>query len=473
MADSVGKRPKSLKRLIGRKARIIDGLNKEISALTAQINQCKQNHEILEAEFDDLSVKQQLIKDALGAAPISDPDFIEYQRIYNRVFLPFANKEDCLATEAQAIEELLRIEKELELISQFPKVRQRRIIAVGGGFSAGKSQFLSSFVQNPRIKLPIGINPVTAFPTYIISEESNSIRGIASNGGDFDISGIFSRLDHEFIESLGFNLREIMPNVTMETLLAYPEGSGQGKNIGHICFIDTPGYNAASSHAAEDRAVSLPYLEEADTLIWLIGVDSNGTIPNSDLNLLEELELGEKGKQLYIIANKADCKTRGDLKMIVEKIAEELEDRFLDFIGISAFSSTDKQEYLFHKQSLFDFLGSQDRELDTSHKIFGMISKVMYDYRDALQEEIDHIHHVFGSLKGLELDVLESGETEVDLSEGIQAIREKFNPEKPKKELDELKKVGNQMLAAAAKIMGSGTPPELDIDPRYRAKSID
>ena len=95
----------------------------------------------------------------------------------------------------------------------------------------------------------------------------------------------------------------------------------------------------------------------------------------------------------------------------------------------------------------------------------------MYDYRNALQATIDHIYDVFGSLKKLELDVLESGDTEVDLSEGIQAIRERFNLEKPRSELAELKVIGGRMLAAAAKIMGSGTPSELDIDPHYRPKA--
>ena len=214
MPESVGKQPGFFRRLIDRQGKI-DRLKKELSTLTTKLDQCEQNHSDLEGKFQDLSMKQNLIKAALGAAPISDPDFTEYHRLYAEVFLPFANRKDSLAGEARAIEELLRIEEELKLISQLPKVRQRRIIAVGGGFSAGKSQFLSSFVRSPEITIPIGINPVTAFPTYIISEEGNSIRGIAPEGGDFDISDMFSRLDHRFTESLGFNLRSIMPKVTI------------------------------------------------------------------------------------------------------------------------------------------------------------------------------------------------------------------------------------------------------------------
>ena len=453
-----------------------ESLNSEVTdlvekarSLNVQLESCEKNRRKLEADFEALSIKQNLIKEALGAEPISDDDFINYRKLYKCEFLPFANKENSLAEEAQAIDELLRIEKELELISQFPKVKQRRIIAVGGGFSAGKSQFLGSFVSDSQIKLPIGINPVTAFPTYILSEkDEGEINGIADNGGVFDIKSIFSRLDHAFIESLGFNLRKIMPYVTMETPLVYPAGPRKGENIANICFIDTPGYNAASSHAAQDRDVSLPYLEEADSLLWLIGLDSNGTIPNSDLKLLKSLKLEEKGKTLYIIANKADCKPHSDLEKIVEEIAEELEDRDLDFAGISAFSSIDKQESLFHKESLFDFLGSQDQTLDTSHKIFEMIAQVMYNYRDALQKEIDHIHHVFVSLASLEIDTLMNNEDDANLSEGFQTVRERFNPEKPKKELAELKKIGNKMLSAAAKVMKSNKPPELEINPRYR-----
>ena len=318
----------------------------------------------LEQNIQRLSTKQKLVQEALSAAPISDKSYVEYRRIYQEEFLPFANEEDSLAEEAQAIEDLRKVEKELELISQFKAIKQRRIVAVGGGFSAGKSQFLSSFVQSQEINLPIGINPVTAFPTYIISESGNTIHGFATNGGIFDIRDLFGELDHEFIDSLGFNLRKIMPNVAMETPLAYPEGQRKGQNVEHICFIDTPGYNAASSHAAEDRDVSLPYLEEADVLLWLIGLDANGTIPNTDLNLLEDLELQEKGKKLYIIGHKADCKGPGDRELILAKMAEELQDRDIAFEGISAFSSVEQREYYFLQKSLFDFLGEQDRELE-------------------------------------------------------------------------------------------------------------
>ena len=163
MTESVGRQSRFFRRRIDRLVKTnrlnrkltdrkiqINRLKKELSTLTTKLDQCEQNHSDLEGKFQDLSMKQNLIKAALGAAPPSDPNFTEYHRLYAEKFLPFANREDSLAEEARAIEKLLRIEKELKLISQFPKVRQRRIIAVGGGFSAGKSQFLSSFVRSPE-----------------------------------------------------------------------------------------------------------------------------------------------------------------------------------------------------------------------------------------------------------------------------------------------------------------------------------
>ena len=67
-----------------------------------------------------------------------------------------------MANEAEAILKLQSIEKELELITIYPNLYQKSVIAIGGGFSSGKSSFINSLIIDKKVKLPEGINPTTA-----------------------------------------------------------------------------------------------------------------------------------------------------------------------------------------------------------------------------------------------------------------------------------------------------------------------
>lgn len=53
----------------------------------------------------------------------------------------------------------------------FNQLIGKKIVALGGGFSSGKSTFLNTILGNKRI-LPTDINPSTSVPTYIINGEN-------------------------------------------------------------------------------------------------------------------------------------------------------------------------------------------------------------------------------------------------------------------------------------------------------------
>ncbi|EQK96707.1 hypothetical protein N201_06330 [Helicobacter pylori UM066] len=136
----------------------------------------------------------------------------EYQCILDNEFLEFASGVDSLKEKEIALLELQEIKKELQLVASYPSLFQKSMVAVGGGFSTGKSTFLNKLLDL-KLKLPEDINPTTAIPTYCLKGEREVLMGRSQNGGVVELP--YLTFDHKFLDSLGFNLKEIMPSMLL------------------------------------------------------------------------------------------------------------------------------------------------------------------------------------------------------------------------------------------------------------------
>ncbi len=150
----------------------------------------------------------------------------EYRCILDNEFLEFASGVDSLKEKEIALLELQEIKKELQLVASYPSLFQKSMVAVGGGFSAGKSSFLNNVLG---LKLPIGLDKTTAIPTYCLKGEREVLMGRSQNGGMVELP--YLTFDHKFLDSLGFNIKEIMPSMLLSTPSVPFE---------FLCFIDTP-----------------------------------------------------------------------------------------------------------------------------------------------------------------------------------------------------------------------------------------
>ena len=74
--------------------------------------------------------------------------------------------------ESALYNELLLMLSDLRKLIEFPYLANKNLLAVGGGFSAGKSRFLNSIVGE-ELLLPEGIQPTTAIPTWRLEKFSN------------------------------------------------------------------------------------------------------------------------------------------------------------------------------------------------------------------------------------------------------------------------------------------------------------
>ena len=300
-----------------------------------------------------------------------------------------------------ALEQARAIAQHVELLADAPALRDKFLVAVAGGFSTGKSSFISSLMASEvAMLLPTGINPVTAIPTYVMPGEALVIEGHTFKGAHVQLTPeVYSRLTHDFISEMGFNVKEIMPYVVLQSPM---------RKLEHIAFIDMPGYNPAQSDVvdtAADQDIASAALTEADAVIWLLGLDSNGTLPNDDITFL--LEHADVGKPLYVVLNKADVRPINAVKQVVEEIQNNLENMGIACEGISAYSATLGKELFFHGKCLEDMLAQWDKYSSAVTAVHKEFESLMDGLEAASQTERRNMEDARSLLKSLQLDFYE------------------------------------------------------------------
>ncbi|GAA9098733.1 hypothetical protein HpHA31_07780 [Helicobacter pylori] len=305
----------------------------------------------------------------------------EYQCILDNEFLEFASGVDSLKEKEIALLELQEIKKELQLVASYPSLFQKNMVSVGGGFSAGKSTFLNHLL-GLNLKLPEAMEVATAIPTYCLKGEREVLMGRSQNGGVVELP--YLTFDHKFLDSLGFNLKEIMPFMIL---------SAPSVPFEFLCFIDTPGYDAPNQgYTGGDRQASEEYLANAKYILWVIDCQ-HGTIQSDDLDYLQEL-YEEHGKQVFIVLNKADLKITIQLEEIAVQTKETLEDNGIEFLGIGVYSSERYQEIkeFSEKSPVFDslekFLTELNKKSEKQNEILKVLYKVGLAYEKAIKEDL-------------------------------------------------------------------------------------
>ncbi|WP_187938408.1 dynamin family protein [Helicobacter pylori] len=335
-------------------------------------------------------------------AKIENEGLEEYQSILDNEFLEFASGVDSLKEKEIALLTLQEIKKELQLVASYPSLFQKTIVAVGGGFSAGKSTFLNNLL-GLKLKLPEDMNPTTAIPTYCLKGKKEVLMGFSQNGGMVELPHL--AFDHQFLKSLGFNLKEIMPFMLL---------SAPSVRFEFLCFIDTPGYNPANQgYTGGDKEASKESLKHAKHILWLISCERGG-IESDDLEFLQEL-YEEEGKQVFIVLSRADRRTKSQLEEVAKKIRETLEDNGIEFLGIGAYSAT---RYLEIKEfsekskvfnSLEEFLMKLNQRSEKQNEILESLYEVHRMYERAINQDANRFKRYQSELHSVKLDLMQEG----------------------------------------------------------------
>ena len=168
----------------------------------------------------------------------------------------------------------------------YDKLIGKNIIALGGGFSSGKSSFLNELMG--KQVLPSDIDPSTSVPTYIVKGGKHEVMGV--NVFDAKIRmqpRDIKKVAHGFGEVEDEDGEKVTEAVTLGHVLENIFFSTPLHQYDNIAFLDTPGYSKPDSEkysAKTDEQISRGQLNSSNYILWFVQADS-GTITEEDINL--------------------------------------------------------------------------------------------------------------------------------------------------------------------------------------------
>lgn len=280
----------------------------------------------------------------------------------------------------------------------------KTVVALGGGFSSGKSTFLNSLMSSYSAEtgkkaniLPSAINPSTSVPTYIV----NSKNGSSAYG--YNIFNAKVNLDVEDIKPISHGFGRDDDNIDdegiqMGQLLKTIFASTSAQPFENIAFLDTPGYSKAESAEHTDKTdenIARQQLNSADCILWFIDCD-RGTFPEDDIKFLKSLD--NKTAPMLIIINKADKKTDDNLRDIVSTVKSVAKQRDIKCVDVLAFSRKKGTEDKYDRAKIISTLEGWNTPVRESNFAYNF-SLLFIKCRDYFDECISVENRRLGSQK--------------------------------------------------------------------------
>ncbi|QSI00564.1 zinc-ribbon domain-containing protein [Treponema phagedenis] len=373
---------------------------------TELVNTNKQLDAVTE-QLSDKSFKVSFVANVINAKPEVNDAFQKYQRLLYNDYMKYANRNDSLAEEAQCLLALQKVENDLKFIPYDEALLNKTIVAVVGSFSSGKSSFINSFFASKKIVLPIAMDQATAISSYVMNGSELDITGFSYSGGRVQVpENIFKLFRYGKIEAFNLNIKKIIHHIVVKNSFV--------SNFNNLCFIDTPGFEAA--HETEsDYAAAASAVTNANAVLWCFNCDA-GTFTDDELHELATIQEQNPDLKIYIVANKADLKPSDECEQILDTSYKLLIDKGIKFEGFGLYSAknkfTEQDESLsYHKGiPLHEFLESCN--VSNDHKARNMlkeIDQVFENYITADKNRITKHQNIIRTLT-----IFESSFTEIN-----------------------------------------------------------
>lgn len=258
--------------------------------------------------------------------------FKHLHNLIHQGYLSLSTRDTC-PTEAVNYRDLIALQDTLQDLVAFPDLANKTVVGIGGGFSAGKSRFINTLLNNDL--LPEALEPTTAIPTYLVGGTQEVIRALNQFDHDVELDRLaLQAITHAFPRhyrqvhgvEVGFAhmVRLLMvhdPNLPWQKL----------------AFLDTPGYSKPDHprSAQADRELALRQLKEADQILWLLNA-KNGSIRRDDIEFLRDLN---HQHPIFFVITQADLVGRSNITKILKSTAEALDEAHIGRAGLMAWAA--------------------------------------------------------------------------------------------------------------------------------------
>ncbi len=275
----------------------------------------------------------------------------------------------------------------------------KKVVAFIGEFSAGKTSIVNRILSqdDPDCPtLPVSSKATTAIATYI-SYGAGFLSQFTNPRGDL------KNLSKEMFLKVN---KDVLNRINASSLIQYFVMKYNNANLKGLSILDTPGF---SSNDAEDQGRTLDVIREADALFWVMDANT-GDINKSSLKVIAD---NIQELPLYIIINKADTKSPGELDKLEVHIQQTMKRANIDVKGYVRFSQESKLDEL---MGIIQSLKSKE---------------VNNDIMDIFADIQSDINHLEDQLKTLRKNIRELetyvGELETDISSALDDLNESSN----------------------------------------------
>lgn len=345
----------------------------------------------------------------------------------------------------------------------------KSIVALGGGFSTGKSFFLNTLLSensDKRVRLlPTDTDASTAVPTYLlhspVEEKINAINMFDSKVADLTVEDV-RVIAHDFEEdNPGVSLGQLIQRMFIATPL---------QKYDNIAFLDTPGYSKPDSDtysARTDEQIAREQLNHSHYILWFV---ASSTLPKSDVRFLQALD---PHIPKTVILNKVDkilpdenSTFEDEYKKVIQGIKETLAKNGIDVEGVWGYSRNSRWREKIPEdvKAIHDLLDRLNQRKETSrfgHDFMKLFVECNKYYRKELTEEEARLKRVNQAITLSDQDAVSENleDSRVALTSRISRLRkaqENLNEQRTKF-FDLIRKV------AAEVNIDIPTPTELEL----------
>lgn len=207
-------------------------------------------------------------------------------------------------------------------------LRGKKTVAFVGEFSAGKTSIVNRLLgqnvsdKNDKGLLYTSAKAATAVPTYVIEGVKERFMFVTK---DDDLK-ILSK------ETFASASKEVMDKIEgLPNLVKFFIMYQRLPSLNKFSILDTPGFN---SNDSTDASRTMEVINECDALFWVIDVNA-GTVNKSSLKVIKKRY--SSSKPLYVVINKSDTKSAGEVDSVVRKVRDGFNRAGIRLTGIIRF----------------------------------------------------------------------------------------------------------------------------------------